>query len=104
MSNSETKGLAIDVKDLSLDKEQYVEDLLRFLSEQLPSIELSRNANKIDVQMPSSMSRKVLKLRLKKFLHQKALKDKYRPIAFRTPDDDQGFMIKEKKTIELTYY
>jgi hypothetical protein len=101
--SSETKAITVDVKELSLDKDQYVEDLLRFLSEQLPSIEISRNANLLDIQMPFKMSKKVIKLRLKKFLHQKALKEKYRPIAFKTPDDE-GYMIKEKKIIELTYY
>jgi hypothetical protein len=73
MSNAETKRFFIDVKDLSLEKEQNVEDLLRFLTEQLPQIELSRTANEIEVKMPQNMSKRTVKLRLKKFLHQKDL-------------------------------
>ena len=103
MSSKETKLILIDVKDLSLEKEQNVEDLLRFLTEQLPQIELSKATNTIEVKMPLKMSKRAIKLRLKKFLHQKNLKDKYRPIMYKT-EDREGYMIKEKKVIELSYY
>jgi hypothetical protein len=103
MSNDEIKRVFIEVKDLSLEKEQYVEDLLRFLTEQLPQIELSRSANDIEVKMPLNMSKRTLKLRLKKYLHQKNIKEKFRPISYKTADHN-GYMIKEKKTAELSYY
>lgn len=103
MSNAVTKRFIINVKDLSLEKEQHVEDLLRFLTEQLPQIELSRTANEVEVIIPHSMSKRTLKLRLKKFLHQKNIKDQFRPISYRTADHE-GYMIKEKKAMELSYY
>ena len=103
MSENDTKELTIVVKDLSIEKEQLVDDLLRFLEEQLPQIELSRSGSQVGVVMPSDMSRRAIKLRIKKFLHRKNLTEKFRPISYKT-SDNQGYMIKEKKTLELTYY
>lgn len=103
MSENDTKELTIEVKDLSIEKEQHVDDLLRFLEEQLPQVEISRSGNEVGVVMPHEMSIRVIKLRIKKFLHRKNLTAKFRPISYKT-SDTQGYMIKEKKTLELTYY
>jgi len=78
MSENDTKELTIVVKDLSIEKEQHVDDLLRFLEERLPQIELSRSGNEVGVVMPSDMSRRAIKLRIKKFLHRKNLTEKYK--------------------------
>ncbi len=103
MSEDNTKELTIDVKDLSIEKEQYIEDLLRYLEEQLPQIDISRSGNRIELTMPSKMSNRVIKLRIKKFLHRKKLTEKYRPISYNS-SDIKGYRIKEKRTLELTYY
>jgi len=103
MSENDTKELTIEVKDLSIEKDQLVEDLLRFLEEQLPQIEISRSGNEVGVVMPGGMSKRAIKLRIKKFLHRKNLTEKFRPISYKT-SDNQGYMIKEKRTLELTYY
>lgn len=103
MSKVDTKEIIINIKDLSIEKEQYVEDLLRFLKEQLPQIELSRSGNELEIVMPITLSKRAIKLRLKKFLYRKNLNEKYRPISYNT-SKNQGYMIKEKKVLELTYY
>ncbi len=103
MSENNTKELTIVVKDLSIEKEQHVDDLIRFLEERLPQIELSRSGNEVGVVMPSDMSRRAIKLRIKKYLYRKNLTEKFRPISYKT-SDNQGYMIKEKKSLELTYY
>ena len=103
MSENDTKELTIEVKDLSIEKEQHVDDLLRFLEEQLPQVEISRSGSEIELVMPQQMSRRAIKLRLKKFLHRKNLTEKFRPISYKTTDN-QGYMIKEKRALELTYY
>jgi hypothetical protein len=103
MSEDDTKELTIDVKELSIEKDQHVDDLLRFLEEQLPQIEISRRGNEVGLVMPQEMSKRTIKLRLKKFLHRKNLAEKFRPISYKTLDN-QGYMIKERKTLELTYY
>ncbi len=103
MSESNTKELTIDVKDLIIEKEQYIEDLIRFLEEKLPQIEISRSGNSIELIVPSNMSNRVIKLRIKKYLHRKNLTEKYRPISYNT-SDIKGYRIKEKRSLELTYY
>ena len=103
MSEDNTKELTIEAKDLSIEKEQYIEDLLRFLEEQLTQIEVSRSGNNIELIVPSKMSNRVIKLRIKKFLHRKNLSEKYRPISYNT-SEIKGYRIKEKKTLELSYY
>jgi hypothetical protein len=103
MSENGTKEIIIEVKELSIEKDQYVEDLLRFLEEQLPQIEISRSGNEVEVIMPTEMSKRAIKLRLKKFLHRKNLSEKFRPISYKT-SENQGYMIKEKRILELTYY
>ena len=103
MSEDNTKELTIDVKDLTVEKDQLIEDLLRFLEEHLSQIEISRSGNNIELIVPNKMSNRVIKLRIKKFLHRKNLTEKYRPISYNT-SDIRGYRIKEKKTLELTYY
>jgi len=103
MSNSETKQLIIEVKELSFEKDQHVTDLERFLTEQLPQIEIARNGNELELNMPKKLSQRIVKLRIKKFLYQKGINDKFRPISYKKVDA-KGYMVKRKKIIELTYY
>ena len=103
MSEDNTKELTIDVKDLTVEKDQLIEDLLRFLEEHLSQIEISRSGNNIELIVPKKMSNRVIKLRIKKFLHRKNLTEKYRPISYNT-SDIKGYSIKEKKSLELSYY
>lgn len=100
---SEVKSFTINVKDLSFKSEQHVLDLIRYLSEALPQITLDRNGNDINVEMPNKLSKRTLKLRIKKFLHKKGLYNDYRPISYKTAETE-GYIVKEKKLIELSYY
>ncbi|MFW9969736.1 MAG: hypothetical protein ACFFDF_06010 [Candidatus Odinarchaeota archaeon] len=100
---SETKSFIINVKDLSFKSEQHVLDLIRFLSEALPQINLDRNGNDINVQMPNKLSKRVLRLRIKKFLYKNGLHNEFRPISYKT-SENEGYAVKEKKIVELAYY
>ncbi len=97
------KSFIINVKDLSFKSEQYVLDLIRFLSEALPQIILNRNGNDIGVEMPNKLSKRALRLRIKKFLHKKGLYNDFRPISYKT-SESEGYIVKEKKIVELSYY
>jgi hypothetical protein len=103
MSQDQNKELTIGVKDLSFKNDQHVEDLIRFLAELLPQININRDGNEIEVSMPEKLSKRVLKLRIKKFLYKKGLSKDFRPISLKT-EDKEGYTIKEKKIIELSYY
>ena len=97
------KSFTINVKDLSFKNEQHVLDLIRFLSEALPQINLERNGNDIDVEMPKKLSKRALRLRIKKFLFKNGLYNDFRPISFKTTETE-GYIVKEKKIVELSYY
>lgn len=100
---SELKSFTINVKELSFKSEQHVLDLIRFLSEVLPQIKLERNGNDINVDMPNKISKRALKLRIKKFLYKNGLHNDFRPISFKTTETE-GYAVKEKKNVELSYY
>ncbi len=103
MSEVKTKLLIINVKDLSFKDDKKVEDLIRYLSEALPQINLERDKNEIKVEMPYKLSNRALKLRIKKFLYKKGLHGDYRPISYKSADV-KGYTVKEKKILELSYY
>ncbi|MFX1302511.1 MAG: hypothetical protein ACFFC1_22495 [Promethearchaeota archaeon] len=97
------KSFTINVKDLSFKNDQHVLDLVRFLAEALPQINLNRNGNDIDVEMPNKLSKRALRLRIKKFLYKNGLHNDFRPISFKTTETE-GYIVKEKKIVELSYY
>ncbi|KKK43061.1 hypothetical protein LCGC14_1187380 [marine sediment metagenome] len=98
-----SKSYTINVKDLSFKSDQHVTDLVRYLAEALPQIDLNRDGNEINVEMSQDMSKRALKLRLKKFLYKKGLNKDFRPITYKSTDKE-GYAIKEKRIIDLDYY
>jgi hypothetical protein len=103
MSEGKNKVCIINVKDLSFKSEQHVLDLIRYLSEALPQITLERTGNDINIEMPEKLSKRAIRLRIKKYLHKKGLYGDFRPISYKA-DETQGYMIKEKKIVQLSYY
>ncbi|MFW9881561.1 MAG: hypothetical protein ACFFG0_51505, partial [Candidatus Thorarchaeota archaeon] len=86
MSVVENKTITINVKDLSFKSNQHVEDLVRYLAETLPQINLNRDGNEITISMPSKLSKRALRLRIKKFLYKKGLNKDFRPISLKLPE------------------
>ena len=103
MSEEKNKLCIVNVKDLSFKNEQYVLDLIRYLSEAIPQITLERTGNDINIEMPEKISKRALKLRIKKFLYKKGLYGDFRPISYKNAEI-QGYMVKEKKIVQLSYY
>lgn len=103
MSEASTKPIVINAKDLSFKNDQLVDDLTRFIIETLPQVEVTRNGNEIDIIMPEKLSKRVIKLRIKKFLYKKGIDNDFRPISLKSADKD-GYTVKEKKILELSYY
>lgn len=75
-----TKELFVDAEQLAYDKDEYVNDLGRFLNEHL-GFEVVRTGNKLKVLADPDFSKRALKTRIKKFLYITDLKLRYRPIA-----------------------
>ncbi len=103
MNEVKTKLLTINVKDLSFKDDKIVDDLVRYISETLPQLNLNRDGNEIEVEMPYELSKRALKLRIKKFLYKKGLNKDYRPISYKSADAE-GYAVKEKKILQLSYY
>ena len=103
MSKVNTKKIYVNVRDLSYKSEQYVVDLIRYIAEELPQIDIVRNGNEIEITQPNKLSKKVIRLRIKKFLHRKDLSEEFRPISFKAADKD-GYTVKEKPALQLSYY
>lgn len=99
MSTTEKKLIKVNLKDLVFKGEQQIEDLVRYLTEALPRIDLTRKGNELELMIPISLSKRAIKLRLKKFLHKSNLKEDLRPIS-----SNEGYVIEERKRYELTYY
>jgi len=102
-SDTDSKQLFLNIKDLSFKSEQYVVDLIRYLNESLPQLQITREAMELEIMAPIKLSKRVIKLRIKKFLYRKKINGEYRPISMRDVEKD-GYIIKEKKMIELSYY
>ncbi|MFX0043875.1 MAG: hypothetical protein ACFE8L_13265 [Candidatus Hodarchaeota archaeon] len=103
MSEATTKQITINVKDLSFKSDQHVIDLIRFMSEALPQISINRSGNELDIDMPNKLSKRAIRLRIKKFLYKNGLKEEFRPILYKTMDKE-GYSVKERRVIELSYY
>jgi hypothetical protein len=103
MMSKDNKSFTINVKDLSFKNDQHVIDLVRFLAEALPQIDINRDGNELNINMPVKISKRVLRLRIKKFLYKNGLNNDFRPISFKSTDKE-GYTVKEKKVIELSYY
>ena len=103
MSEASTKPIVINTKDLSFKSDQLVDDLTRFLIEALPQLKITKNGNEIEIIMPEKLSKRAIKLRIKKFLYKKGLHNDFRPISLKTADKN-GYIVKEKRILELSYY
>ncbi|TFF95821.1 MAG: hypothetical protein EU544_01960 [Promethearchaeota archaeon] len=103
MSESNRKTYIVNVKDLSFKSEQMVLDLIRYLAEQIPQIEIKRAGSELEVSAPKSMSKRTIRLRIRKFLYKKELIDDYRAISLQDPDKE-GYTIKERRVYQFTYY
>ena len=103
MSEATVKPIVIDTKELSFKSNQLVEDLSRFLAEALPQLKITLNGSDIEIEMPKKLSKRAIKLRIKRFLYKKGLNGEFRAISLISPEKE-GYIVKEKKVLELAYY
>ena len=101
--SEDTTVYYINIKDLSFKSEHFVIDLMRYLSEALPQINVVRYGHELEIETPTTLSKRAIKLRIKKYLYRKKINNEFRPIAFIDPDKD-GYIVKEKKIFAISYY
>lgn len=101
--SEDTNLYYINIKDLSFKSEHFVIELMRYLAEALPQINIERYGNELEIRSPSSLSKRAIRLRIKKYLHRKKINNDFRPISLIDPDKE-GYVVKEKKLFEISYY
>lgn len=99
MSQENTKTILINVKDLVFKGEQMILDLNRYLAESLSRIEISRNGDELQIIAPTTLSKRTIKFRIRKFFYKKALKEEYKIISSKS-----GYLVKEIRRAPLSYY
>ncbi len=101
------KTIIVEANELNYKKgfsgNELIEGLTRFLSEALPKLQITLNGTNIEIEKPEKMSKRAIKLRIKKFLYKKGIENDYRAITIMNPDKE-GYIVKEKKILELSYY
>ena len=82
----------IDFSKVSLKLDKYLDPMGRFIMEHLPETEVTKEGNVLNVKVPTKVSKRMLNLRIEKFLYQSGLKDTCKFVA--APD---GYKIYELK-------
>lgn len=88
--------ITVDASELKDEGKQVVQALADFLKEKTGA-EVTNESNKVTVKSEGKiLSKKYLRVLVKKFLHKQALKDYYRVIS----GDENTLKVKERKVYE----
>ena len=88
--------IVVDASELKDEGKQVVQALADYLKEKTGA-EVTENSNKVTVKGEGkAVSKKYLKVLVKKFLHKQALKEYYRVIS----GDEETLKVKERKLYE----
>ena len=90
-----THVFEVNVSKLSLSQEKYVDQMISFISENLKVKDVSKDGNKVDVELPKTISKKMFKLRLNRFLYLSGLKSDFRLISMLN-EGKQGYMFMDR--------
>ncbi|TFH29257.1 MAG: hypothetical protein E4G98_04155 [Promethearchaeota archaeon] len=82
----------LDVSKISVLKEKYIEQVMQFLEEKISASEIAKEGNMVNINVPTSISKKFLKLRIKKYLYQAGLKSEFKIVAL-PKGEASGFQI-----------
>ncbi len=90
-----THVFEVNVSKLSISQEKYVDQMIQFISDNMNVKDVSKDGNKVNVELPESISKKMFKLRINRFLYQSGLKNDFRLISMLN-EGKQGYMIMER--------
>lgn len=93
---ADLKTYQLDVSKIStLKKANYTEQIMQYLDENIPTSEISKEGNVVKINVPISLSKKFLKLRIKKYIYQAGLKDEFKIVAL-PKGEVPGFQVLER--------
>ncbi len=93
----ETKDYLLDTSTkFSLSKDIYIDQIKKYLEQNIkPKCKISKDGNKLNISVPITVSKKMLKMRMNKYLYTAGLKTEYRIITLNS-DKGEGYKIIEK--------
>ncbi len=93
---SEELKYTIDAEHLAIEASGLVDDLGKFLAGKIASSKVERESNRLSLKVPKGFSKRALRLKITKFLHQANTAAEYRPIAVAlSPNEYKIFRKKE---------
>jgi hypothetical protein len=90
-----THVFEVNVSKLSISQEKYVDQMIQFISENLKEVKAEKDGHKVNFIFPESITKKMFKLRLNRFLYQSGLKNDFRLISMLN-EGKQGYMIMDR--------
>ncbi|MHA1777597.1 MAG: hypothetical protein DRO88_03620 [Promethearchaeia archaeon] len=82
----------LDVSKISGMKEKHIEQLMQYLEESIAESKISKDGSTVKIEVLPTVSKKVIKLRVKKYIYQAGLKDEFKVVAL-PKGDVPGFQI-----------
>ena len=95
MAKTKKKVYEIEVSKLGFTKEKYVDQIKQFIEEHVPSSKVSKSGSSLNVTVPESFSKRMLKMRVNKFLYSSGLKSDFRLISMEK-SGKMGYQIMER--------
>jgi hypothetical protein len=93
----ETLKYSIDAEHLAIESSGLVDDLGKFLASKIDKCNVEREANRLNIKVPKGFTKRSLRLKITKFLHQANTAAEYRPIAVAlAPNEYKIFKKKEE--------
>ncbi len=92
----DTIKYTIDAEHLAIEASALVDDLGKFLASKIASSKVEREANRLSLKVPKGFSKRTLRQKITKYLHQANTAAEYRPIAVAlSPNEYKIFRKKE---------
>ncbi|UYP47350.1 hypothetical protein NEF87_003635 [Candidatus Lokiarchaeum ossiferum] len=91
----ETVEYIFDVTKLGLKKDKYISQSEQYIEENIANSKISKEGSTIKISVPVSFSKKMLKLRLNKFIYNAGLKDDFRLISL-VNEKGNGFQVMDR--------
>jgi hypothetical protein len=73
--------LQIDASRLSLKEDKYISQLSQFLEERISDCKIKKEGHKLNIDVPTTVTSRMLKHKAEKFLYQTGLKLEYRLVS-----------------------
>ena len=91
----ETVEYIFDVSKIALKKNKYITQSEQYIEENIANSKISKDGNILKINVPITFSKKMLKLRLNKFIYTAGLKEDFRLISL-VNDKGNGFQIMDR--------